>query len=84
MSNRKDPDPTPWEWTLKGGSPREWAPHEGESETIEVEHTPVPTAEVTVERSYTLGRHTRTTTYRLITTLPNPRHPNTIPNTPSA
>lgn len=78
MSDNKrdtDPDPTPWGWELKGGSPREWAPEVEEPET-EVEHTPVRTTTVTATRSYQLGGLTRTTHYTLITTLPNPRYPN--------
>ena len=73
MSQRKDSDPTPWEWSLKGGSLTEWAPEApAEEPTDTPTHTPRQTATVTRTRTYKLGAIERTTTYTVITTLPNP------------
>lgn len=72
-----DTDPTPWEWSLKGGSLTEWAPEvPTEEPTDDTTHTPIRTATVTATRTYTLGKLERTTQYTLITTLPNPKFPN--------
>lgn len=72
----RDADPTPWEWELKGSPLTEWAPEAEADEAHEPTHTPHRTAVVTATRTYTLGKLTRTRTYTLITTLPNPKFPN--------
>jgi hypothetical protein len=65
---RHDPDPAPSNWVVRDPHSYLWDTIEDDESEIDTHFPPIPTYDTTRTTTYTLGRHTITTTTRVIST----------------